>query len=94
MGTKKRKKQKGREQGEGWRQVRAGHPCFIQPSGCEAAAKVWDPHTRSRLLCTLTSSAGGKDSLPGKASARFHGLRHPKNPVSLCLVCTGSGLSL
>lgn len=46
------------------------------------------------LFCTLISNAGGKDSLPGKANARFHRLRHPKNPASPCLVCRGSDLSL
>lgn len=37
-------------------------------------------------LCTLTSSAGGKGSLPGKAKARFHRLQHPENPRSPCLL--------
>lgn len=38
-------------------------------------------------LCTLTSNVGGKGSLPGKAKGRFHGLQHPENPRSPCLLC-------
>lgn len=54
---------------------------------------IYTPVPGTSLFCTLTSNAGGKDSLPGKANTRFHRLRHPKNPASPRLVCRGSDLS-
>lgn len=55
---------------------------------------IYTPAPGTRLFCTLTINAGGKDSLPGKANTRFHRLRHPKNPVNPRLVCRGLDLSL
>lgn len=58
------------------------------------ASGIYTPAPSTWLFCTLTSNAGDKDSLPGKANARCHRLRHPKNPASPHLECRGLDLSL
>lgn len=58
------------------------------------ASGIYTPAPSTWLFCTLTSNAGGKDSLPGKANARCHRLQHPKNPTSPHLECRGLDLSL
>lgn len=95
-GTKKGKNEKGCEQGKGWRQVCAGHASAFRAAAEKLlpGSGIYAPVSGARLFCTLTSNAGGKDSLPGKANTRFHRLRHPKNPMSPRLVCRGSDLSL
>lgn len=79
MGTEKGRKQESCEQGTVQRQDPASHPHLgLQLPGSGT-------HPSTRLLRTLTSSTGGKGSLPGKAVLDFTGCNIQKTPQACIL---------
>lgn len=90
-GLEKGTKQEGCEQGTAQRQVPPRPP---PPQAFGAAAEMQlrgeGLAALHQLPRALPSNAAGRGSLPGTANARFHRLRHPKNPTSPRSVCRGS----
>lgn len=86
MGTQKGRKQKSCEQDTVQRQDPTSHP-HRRHLGLQLPGSGTHPSTH--LLRTLTSTTGGKCSIPGKPVLDFTGCNIQKSPTSLHSACRG-----